>query len=115
PAPVARKPMPRKALADLEISGRASLSRRADARDSEKKELASKEMIAGGQFGFQSEQRELEMERRRQVRGFYRKMPPVKEWAENNYYHVPIEQQLAARIGINAFWRDYAAHLADNK
>ena len=40
-------------------------------------------------------------------------MPKAKEWAENNYYHVLIQDQLAERIKINAFWRDYAAYLAD--
>ena len=54
-----------------------------------------------------------DLERRRTGRGFYRKMPKVKEWAENNYYHVLIENQLAELVKINAFWRDYAAHLAD--
>ena len=54
-----------------------------------------------------------ELERRKSSRGFYRKMPPVREWAENNYYHVPIQNQLAQLVPINAYWRDYAAHLAD--
>jgi len=50
---------------------------------------------------------------RRATRGFYRKMSKVKEWAENNYYHVLIQNQLADLVKINAFWRDYAAHLAN--
>jgi hypothetical protein len=50
---------------------------------------------------------------RRLARGFYRKMPKVKEWAENNYHHVLIQNQLADLVKINAFWRDYAAYLAD--
>ncbi|NQU19715.1 MAG: hypothetical protein HQ567_00420, partial [Candidatus Nealsonbacteria bacterium] len=50
---------------------------------------------------------------RRTARGFYRKMPKVKEWAENNYHHVLIQNQLADLVKINAFWRDYAAYLAD--
>ena len=31
------------------------------------------------------------------------------EWAENNYYRLPIEQQNAGLVTVNAFWRDYAA------
>jgi hypothetical protein len=40
---------------------------------------------------------------------FYRKQPPTKEWAENNYYHLRIHQQLAGLVDANAFWADYAA------
>ena len=43
------------------------------------------------------------------MRPFYRKLGAVKEWAENNYYELPIEDQDASLITINAFWRDYAA------
>jgi hypothetical protein len=39
----------------------------------------------------------------------YRKVGQVKEWVENNYYHLPIEQVNAGLVGVNAFWRDYAA------
>ena len=31
----------------------------------------------------------------RQLRQLYRKLDPTEEWAENNYYHLPIEQQNA--------------------
>ena len=43
------------------------------------------------------------------MRQFYRALGPTKEWAENNYYRLPIAQQDAGLIPINAFWRDYAA------
>ena len=46
---------------------------------------------------------------RGEVRQFYRKIGATKEWAENNYYQLPIAQQEADLIGANAFWRDYAA------
>ncbi|NNE92309.1 MAG: hypothetical protein HKN23_11730 [Verrucomicrobiales bacterium] len=39
----------------------------------------------------------------------FRKLESTKEWAENNYYHLPIEQQLANLIGVNAFWKEFAA------
>ena len=32
-----------------------------------------------------------DLARRGTTRGFYRKLPKVQEWAENNYYHLPIE------------------------
>jgi hypothetical protein len=43
------------------------------------------------------------------VRQFFRALGPTMEWAENNYYQLPIGQQNAALIPINAFWRDFAA------
>lgn len=48
-------------------------------------------------------------ELRRSQRQWYRKLEATKEWAENNYYKLPIEQQNASLITANAFWRDYAA------
>ncbi len=38
----------------------------------------------------------------------YRKLEPTQEWAENNYYHLPIEQQMAELVSVNGFWKDYA-------
>ncbi len=46
---------------------------------------------------------------REEVRAYYRQLGPTKEWAENNYYRLPIGEQNAALITINGFWRDYAA------
>ncbi len=43
------------------------------------------------------------------VRQFFRRIGPTKEWAENNYYQLPIGQQNEGLIPISAFWRDYAA------
>ncbi len=43
------------------------------------------------------------------VRAYYRQLGPTKEWAENNYYQLPIEKQDASLVTINGFWRDYAA------
>ncbi|MFC1806097.1 hypothetical protein ACFL09_03865 [Planctomycetota bacterium] len=49
-------------------------------------------------------------DRRTKVRQFYRKLDKTKEWAENNYYHLPIAQQIASLVTVNAFWDDYARH-----
>jgi hypothetical protein len=40
----------------------------------------------------------------------YRKVDATQEWAENNYYHLPIAQQLAGLVPISDFWYDYARH-----
>ncbi|TVS20264.1 MAG: hypothetical protein EA424_04860 [Planctomycetaceae bacterium] len=47
---------------------------------------------------------------REEIRRFYRDVAPTTEWAENNYYHLRIEEQVAELIPVNAFWRDYARH-----
>jgi hypothetical protein len=47
------------------------------------------------------------------AQAYYRKLGATKEWAENNYYRLPLEQQGADLITVNAFWRDFAAWLAE--
>lgn len=39
---------------------------------------------------------------------FFQKLPETREWAENNYRHLPIAEQTAGLIRPNAFWKDYA-------
>src|SRR5262249_52614626 len=50
---------------------------------------------------------------RKKMAQLYRKGDSTKEDAENNYHHLPIEQQLASLVSVNSFWRDYAKHEAD--
>lgn len=40
---------------------------------------------------------------------YYRRLGPTKEWAENNYYRVRMQDQGPDLVPVNAFWRDYAA------
>lgn len=42
-------------------------------------------------------------------RALFRKLEETKEWAENNYHHRRIGEQLADLVAANAFWRDFAA------
>ena len=51
--------------------------------------------------------------RRDAARRLYQKLDKTQEWAENNYFHVPLSQQNADLVKINAYWNDYAA--ADDK
>ena len=44
---------------------------------------------------------------------FYRKLGATKEWAENNYYQLPLDEQTADLIPANAFWRDYSQWIAE--
>src|SRR5207248_9718539 len=39
-----------------------------------------------------------------------RRVDTTMEWAENNYYHLPIQQQVAALVTVSPFWLDYARH-----
>ncbi|MCE9531211.1 MAG: hypothetical protein K8T89_08830 [Planctomycetes bacterium] len=41
---------------------------------------------------------------------FFRKLDPTHEYAENNYYNLPIQQQVAALVPVSGFWSDYAQH-----
>jgi hypothetical protein len=43
------------------------------------------------------------------AQAYYRALGPVREWAENHYYRLPLERQDASLVTINAFWRDFAA------
>ncbi len=48
------------------------------------------------------------IEKRKKIRRFYQKPDKTKEWAENNYYKLPLKDQNEKLIKINAFWRDFA-------
>ncbi|MBM79815.1 MAG: hypothetical protein CMJ78_04390, partial [Planctomycetaceae bacterium] len=50
---------------------------------------------------------------RKQARQYYQKLDKTQEWAENNYYHLPIESQNAQLVAVNKFWNDYAGRDAD--
>lgn len=41
---------------------------------------------------------------------FFREIEQTKEWAENNYYHLPIAAHTYELIRENKFWRDFANH-----
>ena len=47
---------------------------------------------------------------RNSAQQYYQEIGAVKEWVENNYYKLPIEQHVASLVEINAFWNDFAAH-----
>ena len=68
-----------------------------------------KEMPAGaGTVTF----RGARVEARRQARRLFRQLDKTEEWAENNYYKLPIGRQNADLVTVNGYWNDYAAHPA---
>ena len=96
------------------------LAKTADAlkelKDLQEDEKAA-EGLAKGRLGVTGGGRGLDkadLERRKEAQQFYRKLDKTEEWAENNYYHLPIESQVASLVGVNPFWNDYAA-AADGK
>jgi len=68
-----------------------------------------KSTLEAGELAIE-ELRDSDMERRKSVRALFRTLDTTQEWAENNYYHVLNEQQLAGLVTVNTFWRDYARH-----
>ncbi len=86
-----------------EKQGVESLSRRARAavRLADQKKLAQDADKAFEYFG-------NDRGVRKDVRRFYQQMDKTQEWAEDNYYHLRIEQQNADLISVNGFWRDFA-------
>jgi hypothetical protein len=49
-------------------------------------------------------------ERRRAVKPLYRTLDQTQEYAESNYYRLPIAEQGPELVTANRFWRDYAKH-----
>ncbi len=54
--------------------------------------------------------RESGENRRQAVRQLYRKLDKTWEWAENNYYHITIDQQGPQLVPVSGFWKDFAQH-----
>ncbi|MEM9659579.1 MAG: hypothetical protein AAF961_14565, partial [Planctomycetota bacterium] len=108
----AAPPMSNAALMELEgVGNRALLEREMENKRQRLTEEFGRRSRLSATLGF-ADDKASDLLRRRESRSLYRKLPAVKEWAENNYYHVPIENPTAELVPINAFWRDYATHLA---
>ncbi len=54
-----------------------------------------------------------DLQERARVRQLYRALDPTREWAENHYYHRPLDQQTADLVTVNGFWNDYASHTGE--
>ena len=82
------------------------MARRQAAGEDKEAEEAKAEVAAEALF-FDADGAAVE---RLKKRRFFQKLDQTKEWAENNYYHLPIEQQLADLVAVNEFWADFAKH-----
>ncbi|MGC6564209.1 MAG: hypothetical protein ACON38_01215 [Akkermansiaceae bacterium] len=64
------------------------------------------ELAEADAFGLQLEVEQLQ----EKLEQLYRSLEPTKEWAENNYYHLPIASHNYDLIPANPFWLDLARH-----
>lgn len=78
-----------------------------DSPEEEKAELAKEDSVELAEM--QEASKLADLEAITQLRAFFRRLDPPREWVESNYYHLPIEQQAGDLVPVNAFWRDYAA------
>jgi hypothetical protein len=92
--PVEVPPAPSPAAAEPESL--AANGAAADARDNL---FFEREVTAGVQLREQMKQLQL-----------FQPLDQTKEWAENNYYQLPITAQIADLVTVNAFWVDLATH-----
>lgn len=51
--------------------------------------------------------------KRKQLAQLFRQVDKTQEWAENNYYKLTIDRQIADLVKVNRFWKDYAEHRSD--
>ncbi|HNW12896.1 MAG TPA: hypothetical protein PKI71_16140, partial [Candidatus Rifleibacterium sp.] len=88
------------------------MAREAKVAFQSKADFSESEEMAGAAPDFAEDDFDVESdsEMREPVRQLFRQVDKTEEWVENNYYQLPIEQQTADLIQVNAFWRDYAMH-----
>jgi hypothetical protein len=122
-APPSGAPAAAKKPADVQMKlaevGNLEVERVAGAKGTRSRSLAKRMSAASGKekAGVElADKLELlsdrDLVRRSEARKFYQKLDKTQEWAENNYYHVPREQQNADLVKVNGFWRDYANYVA---
>ncbi|HEV7867581.1 MAG TPA: hypothetical protein VGO90_07855, partial [Chthoniobacteraceae bacterium] len=103
--------------------GRADLSQ-ADAEDLVKEKALNESMSRGVNLNTATEGTSFDADYfgfveanaqrgRARQQAFYRRLGPTREWAENNYFRLPIAERTADLVTANAFWRDFAAWIAD--
>jgi len=114
PAPAAATALaatpPGKSRAPAKDQARKELALRGDSLKKARETGEAEKLAEEEQLGDEDRQDGLlaDSNRRETVRQFYRKLDKTQEWAENNYWHLPIEAQNAGLVTVNPFWTDYA-------
>jgi hypothetical protein len=93
---------------DSPAKGERKLKAFADVEEAETPKGGLQNVQIGGEIRVRGEYFAKDVARRARSRQLYQALDTTQEYVENNYYHVPIEQQNAGLITVNAFWRDYA-------
>ena len=91
---------------------RGERSKYSDEKDRKARQLGDLMKRGGSKSDEEDEEHFFSRESRDGLSRFYIRLEETKEWVENNYYQLPIEQQLASLIDVNPFWRDYIEHEA---
>jgi hypothetical protein len=79
----------------------------------EARSAAAKQLSLGARMGVDRLRRGVELREQVAEKQLYQTLDQTKEWAENNYYHLPIEADTADRVTVNDFWIDWAKHDGD--
>ena len=104
-SPVVMKSLARGQMANRAGERRAAAISAVDTVTELNIEMPEEMELEGAEFYADEKPGRQEAQRR-----FFQKLDQTKEWAENNYYHLPIEQQGAELVPASAFWADYAQH-----
>ena len=112
-APMAGKPMSRDDAAKRKLAESDKSESLRQVEEKAARDGAAMGRKSGGAANGRAKGQEVFFEQEvlaKQMRQLYRKLDPTMEYAENNYHHLPIDQQHAGLVTVNAFWRDLAAH-----
>lgn len=108
---MARKPQAPNAPASPAL--RREMMKEIDAKEEAAKEVAEKKLLGGYKKSDDApadafaDDNSLGLEAQQAL---YRAIESTKEWAENNYWHLPIGQHNYDLITENKFWLDFALH-----
>lgn len=93
-------------LDEAKKESRDGRTSKGDVKDLDKLEGKAGEGKFGDDIYFENDRKEADKTPSR----LYRRIDPTQELAENNYYKLPIEEQLAGLVNPSQFWLDYAKH-----
>ncbi|NLI76920.1 MAG: hypothetical protein GX442_10830 [Candidatus Riflebacteria bacterium] len=99
-----------RAMLEKKKAGRPMMAAKtAVAKDEASSLMENEEAFDKGADDFEMDAMDADSARREVARQLFRQVEKTEEWVENNYWHLPIERQVADLIAVNGFWNDYAA------
>jgi hypothetical protein len=100
--------------ADSAVRGRSGIAGENQKREAESRDDKSSEMKKKLRGSLNDAEKPLDFYAYERLevanRPLYRNVEATQEWAEDNYYHLPIDQQVAGLVGASSFWLDFARH-----